>query len=127
MNKPPQDPHQLWRPFDVWRKSLATKLYVDENADTDLYYLNILALSYRFECILCRLIRRQWLQPTYAEYVDRAKQRLRSAILELDMIAMRVLPGGNLHEFPVTLSVLLSSPCTYFTWGDTTCDSLTMN
>ncbi|OAL25836.1 hypothetical protein AYO20_10298 [Fonsecaea nubica] len=103
-NKPEQDPRQMMHPLDVWRKSLAAKMHIGENTGTDVYYLNIQAMSYRFECILCRLIRRRWQQSLHADWSEWAKQRLRSAILELDTITMRVLACGTLHEFPMSFN-----------------------
>jgi hypothetical protein len=94
------------QPLDSWRKSLAAKMHVGGNTGTDIYYLNIQALSYRFECILCRLIRRcgqQSRHADWAEWAEWAKQRLRSAILELDTIAMRVLASGTFQDFPISL------------------------
>jgi hypothetical protein len=93
----------MMHPLDTWRKSLATKMHVGGNTGTDVYYLNIQALSYRFECILCRLIRRCWQQSQHTDWSEWAKQRLRSAILELDTIAMRVLASGTLQDFPMSL------------------------
>lgn len=93
----------MMHPLDAWRKSLAAKMHVDGNTGTDVYYLNIQAMSYRFECILCRLIRRCWRQSRHADWSEWAKQRLRSAILELDTIAMRVLASGTLQDFPMSL------------------------
>lgn len=101
INKPQQDPRRSMAPLDAWRKSLSAGLHVDGNAETDLYYLHLRALSYRYECILCRVVRRQRARP--ADVIDWAKQRLRSAILELDTIVMRVLGCGTLHDFPISL------------------------
>lgn len=83
--------------------SLAAKMHVGANTGTDLYYLNIQAMSYRFECVLCRLMRRCWHQSPHADWSEWAKQRLRSAILELDTIVMRVLASGTLQDFPISL------------------------
>jgi len=96
-------------PLDAWRKSLAAKMHVGGNNGTDVYYLNMQALSYRFECILCRLIRRCWQQPQHADWSEWAKQRLRSAILELDTIAMRVLASGTLQDFPMSFVTTISA------------------
>lgn len=90
-------------PLDTWRKSLAAKMSVDGNPGTDVYYLNVQAMSYRFECILCRLIRRHWQQSRHVDCSEWAKQRLRSAILELDTIAVRVLASDTIHDFPISL------------------------
>jgi hypothetical protein len=93
----------MMHPLDAWRKSVAAKMHVGRNTGTDVYYLNIQAMSYRFECILCRLILRCWQQSRHADWNEWAKQRLRSAILELDTIAMRVLARGTLQDFPISL------------------------
>ena len=93
----------MMHPLDAWRKSLAAKMHAGGNTGTDVYYLNLQTMSYRFECILCRLIRRLWQQSQHADWSEWANQRLRSAILELDTIAMRVLASGTLQEFPMPL------------------------
>ncbi|RFU35528.1 hypothetical protein B7463_g802, partial [Scytalidium lignicola] len=108
-NKPQQDPRQIMHPLDAWRKSLAAKMHVGGNTGTDVYYLNIQAMSYRFECILCRLIRRCWQQSRHADWSEWAKQRLRSAILELDTIAMRVLASGTLQDFPISFVTTITA------------------
>ena len=89
--------------LDTWRTSLATKMHVAGNTGTDVYYLNIQAMSYRFECILCRLIRHTSQQKKHSDWSEWAKQRLRSAILELDAIAVRVVASGTLLDFPISL------------------------
>ena len=102
-NKPQQDPRQMIQPLDVWRKSLPAKMHVDGSTGTDVCYLDVQAISYRYECILCRLIQRNWQQSQHAEWSKWAEQRLRSAILELDTIVMRVLASGTLQDFPAPL------------------------
>ncbi|KAK4503089.1 hypothetical protein PRZ48_006516 [Zasmidium cellare] len=101
INKPQQDPRQIMHSIDGWRKSLPSILHLDDNAGHDLYYIHLQALSYRYECILCRLIRRQRNRPE--EWKEWAKQRLRAATLELDTMAMRVLASGTLQDFPISL------------------------
>lgn len=90
-------------PLDSWRKSLASKMHLDWNTGAEVCYLNMLAMSYRFECVLCRLIRRNWRQSQHADWDDWAEQRFHSAILELDAIAMRALASGTIQDFPITL------------------------
>lgn len=75
----------------------------DGVAARDIYYLNIQALAYRFECILCRRIRRACQRSGQVEWCNWAKQRVRFAILELDTIAMRVLASETLEDFPMPL------------------------
>ncbi|KIW35708.1 uncharacterized protein PV07_02392 [Cladophialophora immunda] len=107
--KPQQDPRQMMQPLDAWRKSLVTRMHVGGNTGTDVYYLNIQAMSYRFECVLCRLIRRCWQQSRHTEWSEWAKQRLRSAVLELDTIAIRVLASGTLHDFPMSFVTTITA------------------
>ncbi|KAL2432884.1 Fusaric acid cluster transcription factor FUB12 [Exophiala dermatitidis] len=111
-NKIQQDPRQMMQPLDEWRESLAAKMHLTGNTRTDVYYLNIQAMSYRFECILCRLLRRSLQQSRHTEWSEWANQRLRTAILELDTIAMRVLASGTFQDFPVpfvtTMTALLA-------------------
>lgn len=95
----------MLHPLDAWRKSLAVKMHVDGNIGADVYYLTMQAVSYRFECVLCRLIRRCWQQTQHADWSEWAKQRLQSAILELDTITKRVLASGTLQDFPISLYV----------------------
>lgn len=110
--KPQQDPRQMFHSLDSWRKSLPVKMHMNENIGTDVYYLAMQAMGYRFECILCRLIRRCWQQTHHADWSEWVKQRLRSAILELDTITKRVLASGTLQDFPISLYVpsILFSP-----------------
>ncbi|KAJ4215839.1 hypothetical protein NW759_009699 [Fusarium solani] len=97
-----QDVRQLMRPLDAWRTSLAKKMGItDPFHDGDIYYPETLAISYRFEAIMCRLLRRCW-RSRNVSGSEWAKQRLRSAIFELDTIAKRVLANGTIQKFPIT-------------------------
>lgn len=70
---------------------------------TNICHLNVQAVSFRFECILCRLVRRNCQRFGRADWSEWAQKRLRSAILELDTIAMRILAYGTLEECPTPL------------------------
>ncbi|KAI9927579.1 hypothetical protein MW887_003198 [Aspergillus wentii] len=107
-NKPQQDPRKMLHPLDAWRRSLPSKMHLDGNIATDVYYLTIQAMSYRFECILSRLIRRRWQHSQY-DGSEWAKQRLRSAILELDTITKRVLASGTLQDFPISFITTITA------------------
>ena len=76
-----------------------------DNADVEgeMYYSEALTTSYRFECIMCRLLRRgRW--PVGDETVrEWAKERFRTATLELDSILKRVLMGDTIRKMPTTL------------------------
>ena len=78
-------------------------MHLSGNIGTDVYYLSVQALSYRYECILCRKIQRSWQRSKREDLSEWAKTRLRSALIELDTIAMRVLAKGALEEFPTSL------------------------
>lgn len=108
-NDQEKDPRKLIRLLDAWRMSLAEKMQIrDQSPDGDIYYAELRGSSYRFESIICRLIRRRW-QSRNVERCEWAKQRLRSAIFELDAIAGRMLANGTIQEFPVSLYVHLSA------------------
>ncbi|VUC35401.1 unnamed protein product [Clonostachys rosea] len=111
-SKPQQDPRQMMHPLDAWRKSLPAKMHVSGDTGTDIYYLNVQAMSYRFECVLCRLIRRVWQQSQNTGWNEWVKQRLRSSILELDTIAMRWHPSRFPHVFVGARSLFLGCPQT---------------
>ena len=74
--------------------------------DTSIYYLDVLALSYRFDSILCRLLTRckRW-TPLNIDWKEWAKQRLRFTIIELDSIAKRILINGIIQYLPPILYV----------------------
>ncbi|CAH0057678.1 unnamed protein product [Clonostachys solani] len=108
-SKPQQDPRQMMHSLDAWRKSLPAKMHVNEDTGTDVCYLNIQAMSYRFECVLYRLMRRVWKQTEHPDWSKWIKTRLRSAILELDTIAMRVFSSGTLWEFPMSFITTIAA------------------
>uniref|UniRef100_A0A8H7K7D3 Xylanolytic transcriptional activator regulatory domain-containing protein n=1 Tax=Bionectria ochroleuca TaxID=29856 RepID=A0A8H7K7D3_BIOOC len=108
-SKPQQDPRLIMHSLDAWRKSLAAKMHVSEDTGTNIYYLNIQAMAYRFECVLCGLMRRVWQQSQHTDWSEWVKVRLRSAILELDTIAMRVFSSGTLQNFPMSFITTLAA------------------
>lgn len=77
----------------------------DAEIEGEMYYAEALTTSYRFECIMCRLLRRgRW--PVGDETVrEWAKERFRAATLELDSILKRVLMGDTIRKMPTTLYV----------------------
>lgn len=87
----------------MWRKSLPEQLHVDDDTGTKVYYLNGLAVSYRYECSICRLILHSLRRSSYDEWTEWTRRRLRSAILELDIIATRVLASRTFCDFPISL------------------------
>ncbi|KAJ3542440.1 hypothetical protein NM208_g4098 [Fusarium decemcellulare] len=101
-----QDPRELICPLDAWRLALTDKMGTrDPSYGGDIYYFEALASSYRFEFIACRrLRRRRWHgeEDRDANWSEWTKQRLRSAIFELDTIVSRVLTNGTIHKFPIS-------------------------
>ncbi|KAM3491082.1 hypothetical protein MY3957_005648 [Beauveria namnaoensis] len=107
VSKIAQDPclnlASLMRPLNAWRTSLATQLQLgDQSPNSNIHYLELLGTSYRYEATSCRLIQRQ-LRCVDAAKSSAAKQRLRSAMLELDGITARLLANGMMSELMIPL------------------------
>lgn len=73
--------------------------------ENDIYLLEALTISYRFECIMFRLLYRGRWKVRDTNVRDGARQRFRSAMLELDTIVKRVLVDNTILEMPTTLCV----------------------
>ncbi|KAK0716845.1 hypothetical protein B0T26DRAFT_750994 [Lasiosphaeria miniovina] len=104
------EPRQGTRLLDAWRMSLAEKLdFRGESPEADIHYAELRALSYRFEATACRQIRRRCLHADFKNdgQAAWARQRLRSAIFELDSITGRMLANGTLHMFPTTCITIM--------------------
>ncbi|KAM3444676.1 hypothetical protein NHJ13734_001178 [Beauveria thailandica] len=97
------DVASVMRPLNAWRTSLATQLQLgDQSAKCSVRYLELLGTSYRYEATSCRLIQRQ-LRSVDAPKSNAAKQRLRSAMLELDGITARLLANGMMSELMIPM------------------------
>ncbi|KAF4949248.1 hypothetical protein FSARC_13554 [Fusarium sarcochroum] len=100
---PKRDPRELIQPLDTWRASLPDKMRSDHPFhDGEFYLLDVLTTSYRFECIMCRLLRRGRWQVRDVGIREWAQQRFRSAIFELDTISKRVLVNDTIHKLPMS-------------------------
>ncbi|KAL7974302.1 fungal-specific transcription factor domain-containing protein [Trichoderma sp. SZMC 28014] len=110
-NRQQQDLRQIMQSIDTWRESLAAKMHIGGNTSrTNIYYLDVQAMSYRFECVLCRMIGHIWQpQSRHADWSEWAKQRLQSAVLELDTIITRVLASGTIQEFPTSFVTTITA------------------
>ncbi|OAQ97261.1 hypothetical protein LLEC1_04756 [Akanthomyces lecanii] len=105
---PAVDLQQLMRPLDAWRMSLATQLQLcNQSPNGNIHYLDLMGTSYRYEATLCRLIQRQ-LRHVDATKSNYAKQRLRSAMLELDGVTGKILAYGMMKKVPITLQTMLA-------------------
>ncbi|KAJ3477691.1 hypothetical protein NLG97_g8774 [Lecanicillium saksenae] len=94
---------ELMRPLDSWRSSLAAELQLcDQPLNTNLYYLDLIGSSYRYEATLCRLIQRQ-LRSVDAPKSHAAKHRLRSAMVELDAVTGKILANDMIRKIPISL------------------------
>ncbi|OAA41943.1 Fungal transcriptional regulatory protein [Beauveria brongniartii RCEF 3172] len=97
------DVASLMRRLNAWRTSLASQLLLgDQSANCSIHYLELLGTSYRYEATSCRLIQRQ-LRSVDAPKSNAAKQRLRSAMLELDGITARLLANGMMSELMIPM------------------------
>lgn len=102
---------QLMRPLDSWRTSLSTQLQLgNQPPNSSMNYLDLMGTSYRYEATLCRLIQRQ-LRSVDAPKSNYAKQRLRSAMLELDGIAGKILANDMMKKVPISLYVTFLAKC----------------
>ncbi|EGX94853.1 Fungal transcriptional regulatory protein [Cordyceps militaris CM01] len=98
---------QLMRPLEFWRMSLPTQLQLgDQPPNSNIHHLDVLGTSYRYEATLCRLIQRQ-LRSVDAAKSSLAKQRLRSAMLELDGITGKLLANDMMNKIPISLQAAL--------------------
>ncbi|RBR26408.1 uncharacterized protein FIESC28_00813 [Fusarium coffeatum] len=105
-----EDLQRLIQPLDSWRTSLPAKMKSDDaGLEGEMYYSEALTTSYRFECIMCRLLRRgRW--PVRDETVrEWAKERFRAATLELDSILKRVLMGDTIRKMPTTFITTITA------------------
>ncbi|CAG7566052.1 unnamed protein product [Fusarium equiseti] len=105
-----QDLQSLIQPLDSWRTSLPARIKSDDaSLDGEMYYCEALTTSYRFECIMCRLLRRgRW--PVRDETVrEWAKERFRAATLELDSILKRVLMDDTIRKMPTTFITTITA------------------
>lgn len=99
------------QPLDKWRMSLPAKMTPNDSPTNDeMYLLEVLTTSYRFECVVCRSLRRgRW--GIRSEDVRKwARDRFRDATLELDSILKKVLLSGIIKKIPTTLYVKFCNP-----------------
>ncbi len=91
------------QPLDSWRISLATQLQLcHQSPSSNIHYLELIGSSYRYDATLCRLIQRQ-LRSIDALKSNAAKQRLRSAMLELDGVTGKLLANDMMKKVPISL------------------------
>ncbi len=88
--------------------SLAAQLQLcNQSPNSNIHYLDLVGNSYRYEATLCRLIQRQ-LRSVDAPKSNYAKQRLRSAMLELDGVTGKILANDLMKKIPISLCVFVS-------------------
>ncbi|RGP77145.1 cutinase transcription factor 1 beta [Fusarium longipes] len=75
----------------------------------EVYLLEALTTSYRFECILCRLLRRGRWGIRSEEVRKWAYGRFRAAILELETILKKVLVSDIIRQMPTTFITTITA------------------
>ncbi|KAG5657357.1 hypothetical protein KAF25_005921 [Fusarium avenaceum] len=109
-NESPKDLRTLIQPLDTWRKSLPERMQTAHSLqENDIYLLEALTISYRFECIMFRLLYRGRWKARDTNVRDWARQRFRSAMLELDTIVKRVLVDNTILEMPTTFITTITA------------------
>ncbi|KAF6526040.1 hypothetical protein HZS61_009084 [Fusarium oxysporum f. sp. conglutinans] len=102
--------HKRILPLDAWRTSLPDRMQLMASfADGEIYHLEALTTSYRFECIMCRLLRRGRWQMSDGGLREWAQQRFRSAIFELDTIVKRVMINNTIQKLPTTFITTITA------------------
>ncbi|KAF4957113.1 hypothetical protein FGADI_3332 [Fusarium gaditjirri] len=97
-------------PLDAWRTSLPDRIQLMAAfADGEIYHLEALTISYRFECIMCRWLRRGRWQMSDGGLREWAQQRFRSAIFELDTIVKRVMINNTIQKLPTTFITTITA------------------
>lgn len=98
------DPRTLTRRISDWRLALPDLLVHHLQRPDNVWSTVLLAISYRFECILLRLLG-VWWRGKDAAWYGWTRGRLREAIFELDTIAGRTWSDGTLSTLPLSLYV----------------------
>ncbi|KAI6771339.1 hypothetical protein HG531_008964 [Fusarium graminearum] len=109
-SEPQQDMQRVMQPLDKWRMSLPAKMTPSDSPTNDeMYLLEVLTTSYRFECVVCRSLRRgRW--GIRSEDVRKwARDRFRDATLELDSILKKVLLSGIIKKIPTTFITTIAA------------------
>ncbi|KAF5550813.1 cutinase transcription factor 1 beta [Fusarium napiforme] len=109
-NPSAEEIHKRILPLDAWRTSLPERMHLMASfADSEIYHLEALTTSYRFECIMCRLLRRGRWQMSDGGLREWAQQRFRSAIFELDTIVKRVMINNTIQKLPTTFITTITA------------------
>ncbi|KAI8713678.1 Zn(2)-C6 fungal-type domain-containing protein [Fusarium sp. LHS14.1] len=105
-----EDVRKLIQPLDSWRTSLPDKMRsASSSTEDEIYHIEVLTTSYRFECILCRLLRRGRWQIRDSSLCEWAQQRFRSAIFELNTIVQRVMINNTIQKLPTTFITTITA------------------
>ncbi|KAF5587637.1 cutinase transcription factor 1 beta [Fusarium subglutinans] len=109
-NPSAEEIHKRILPLDAWRTSLAERMQLMASfSDGEIYHLEALTTSHRFECIMCRLLRRGRWQMSDGGLREWAQQRFRSAIFELDTIVKRVMINSMIQKLPTTFITTITA------------------
>ena len=75
---------------------------MNQKVGENIWCTHLLATSYRFECVIYRILRTWWQDKDPEQHVW-AKNRLRASIFELDTIIGRIVASDTLLKFPLSL------------------------
>ncbi|OBS24503.1 hypothetical protein FPOA_05044 [Fusarium poae] len=105
-----QDMQRVIQPLDRWRNSLPTKMKLNgSRPNGELYLLEVLTTSYRFECVMCRSLRRGRWGICTEDIRKWAQDRFRAATLELDSILKKVLLSDIIQTMPTTFITTIAA------------------
>ncbi|GKU16401.1 unnamed protein product [Fusarium langsethiae] len=109
-SEPSHDIRRIIEPLDRWRTSLPTKMNPnDSSSNGELYLLEALTTSYRFECVMCRSLRRGRWGIRSEDVREWARERFRAATLELDSILKKVLLSDIIRKMPTTFVTTIAA------------------
>ncbi|KAF5021534.1 hypothetical protein F66182_6416 [Fusarium sp. NRRL 66182] len=105
-----EDIYKRIQPLDPWRAALTKKMQLAPAfEECEIYHLEALTTSYRFECITYRLLLRGRWQLDESGLCEWAQRRFRTAVLELDTIVKRVMINNMIKKLPTTFITTITA------------------
>ncbi|UPL02224.1 hypothetical protein LCI18_013158 [Fusarium solani-melongenae] len=101
-----KDVKAVIEPLDTWRSSLREALQIEDTSLFNMSYSFLIGCSYRFECILLRVLRPRWKSrdPAEGQWVT---SRLRSAMFELDTTIGKILASNGIPKLPMSFTLCI--------------------
>ncbi|KAJ3549754.1 hypothetical protein NM208_g329 [Fusarium decemcellulare] len=101
-----QDPKAVIEPLGTWRAALRESLQIQDISSFQISYSFLSGCSYRFECILLRVLLPRWKSRNLSQS-EWIASRLRSAMFELDTIIGRLLASNRIPEMPMSFNLCI--------------------